>query len=89
MVRAASTAFFSEASEPMSGRGAPARTATDTPERTRSTLLPGRRWPAASSLSIASAASTTTSKASPACTRLAASTPPTASMATAAPERRR
>ena len=37
MVRAASTARRSASSLPMSGRGAPARTATATPERTRST----------------------------------------------------
>ena len=70
-----------------SGRGAPARTATATPECTRSTSLPATTRPAAMSLSIASAPSTTRSKASPACTRLAASTPPTDSNATATPLR--
>jgi hypothetical protein len=42
--------------------------------------------PAASSLSIASRASTTTSNGSPACTRAAASTPPTDSIATPSPD---
>ena len=54
MVRAASTARRSASSLPISGRGAPARTATATPERARSTALPATRCPAASSLSIAS-----------------------------------
>jgi hypothetical protein len=39
-VRASTTAWRSAASLPISGRGAPARTAMATPERTRSTLLP-------------------------------------------------
>ena len=53
----------------MSGRGAPARTAIATGERTRSTRLPTTR-PAAISLSMASLASTTTSNGSPACDAL-------------------
>ena len=59
---------------------APAGTATATPEVTMSVRLPGTILPAAISLSIASEASTTRSNGSSACTRLAASTPPTASL---------
>ena len=69
------------------GSGVPARTATATPECTRSALLSGCTLPAATSLSMASDASTTKSKASSACTRLAASTPPTDSMSTRTPVR--
>ena len=85
MLRAASTACRSDASEPTSGCGAPARTAIATGERIRSTRLPATTWPEATSRSIASEASTTTSNASPACTRRAASTPPTDSIATVQP----
>ena len=82
---AASTAAFTAASLPMSGRAAPERTATATPERTMSVRLPGSTWPLAMSLSMASEPSATASKGSPAATRLAASTPPTDSSATATP----
>ena len=90
---AASTAAFTAASLPMSGRAAPERTATATPERTAtatpertmSVRLPGSTWPLAMSLSMASEPSATASKGSPAATRLAASTPPTDSSATATP----
>ncbi len=85
MLRAASSDWRKAASLTMSGRGAPARTATATAECTRSVRLPATAWPEASSLSMASAASTTRSKASPAATRLAASTPPTDSKLTSAP----
>lgn len=47
------------------------------PDCTQSTWLPGSRCPAASNRAMASDARITTSNASPACTRLAASTPPT------------
>ena len=70
----------------ISSRGAPALTAAATLERTRSTRLPVHTRPLDTSLSIASEASTTPSKASPACTRLAASTPPTDSISTAMPD---
>ena len=50
-----------------------------------STRLPGSRWPSAMSWSMASEPSATASKASPAATRRAASTPPTDSSATATP----
>ena len=43
IVRAASTASLSASSLPISGRGPPARTATATPERIRSTSLPATR----------------------------------------------
>lgn len=88
MLRALRTASRTASSLEMSGLDAPVRTATATPERTKSTLEPGSTWPEAISLSMASEARMTTSKASPACTRLAASTPPTDSMATRVPERR-
>ncbi len=87
MLRADCTASRSAASESICGRGAPARTAIATSERTRSTLLAATTRPAPISLSIASDASTTTSNGSPACTRLAASTPPTDSISTTQPER--
>ena len=87
MVRAASTARRTASSSPMSGRRAPARTATATGECARSTALPAARWPVAISFSIASRESATTSNASPACTRRATSTPPTDSSATAWPVR--
>ena len=67
------------------GAGAPARTASAIDERTNPTVLPGRRRPSAPSLIMTSAASATTSNGSPARTRLAASTPPTASIATRLP----
>ena len=67
----------------MSGRGAPARTAIATPDRTRSTRLSGTILPSPVSASMTSAASTTASNASPARTRFAASTPPTDSRWTA------
>ena len=85
MLRAARMALRTASALPMSGRGAPACTATATPECTKSTLLPASTLPAASSLSMASEARMTTSKASSASTRRAASTPPTASMAACAP----
>ena len=67
----------------MAGRGAPARTAMATPERTMSARLPATRRPASVNWPMAWPANTTRSKASPACTRLAASTPPTDSTVTA------
>ena len=85
MVRADRTAWRTASSLVMSGRSAPARTATETPECTRSARLSATAWPEATRRSIASLASTTMSKASPACTRRAASTPPTDSILTAWP----
>jgi hypothetical protein len=66
----------------MSGRTAPARTAIAMPDLARSRRLPERTRPFAASVSIAAAASTTTSTGSPACTRFATSTPPAASVVT-------
>src|SRR5579863_4424294 len=84
-VRAARTARRTASSSPMSGRRAPARTATATGDCARSTALPAVRWPVAISFSMASRESATTSNASPACTRRVTSTPPTDSSATACP----
>src|SRR3954470_2408903 len=69
----------------MSGRLAPARTATAIEDSANAVRLPALRNPSASSFFVASSASTTMSNFSPARTRLAASTPPTASIATDLP----
>ena len=79
---ACKTACFKASSLAMSGRGAPAGTATATPEWTRSVRLPATSLPSCSKVSMALLASTTQSKTSPAWTRLAASTPPTDSICT-------
>src|SRR5581483_2654110 len=81
-VLAANTARRTASAERTSGRAAPAGTAIDTPDLTRSVRLSGSKLPAAMRLSIAVLESTTTSTASPARTRLATSTPPAASLIT-------
>src|SRR4029079_18245717 len=86
-VRAATTVRLSASSLSIRGRGFPAGTATATPALTRSTTLPSTRCPPSISLSMVSRARATTSNASPAATRFAASTPPTDSIATPHPVR--
>ena len=79
------SAALTASASPMSGFGAPALTASAIGERTKPGRRSGDRKPSASSLAITSAASTTRSNGSPARTRFAASTPPTASIAAGSP----
>src|SRR5215468_2445880 len=74
---AARSARLTASAEPMSGRGAPARTATPTPDRTRSTRLSAATLPCWISWSICGPDMITRSQVSPAAIRFMMSTPPT------------
>src|SRR5262249_42253888 len=74
---AARSARLTASAELMSGRGAPARTATPTPDRTRSTRLPAATLPCAISWSIWGPDMITRPQVSPAAIRFMMSTPPT------------
>src|SRR5262249_32744152 len=74
---AARSARLTASAELMSGRGAPARTAPRTPDRTRSTRLPAATLPCAISWSIWGPDMITRSQVSPAAIRFMMSTPPT------------
>ena len=73
---------MSASTEPMSGLGAPERTATPTPDFARSTRLPGTILPSCVSSSMSAAEAMSASAGSPACTRFRMSTIPAHSVAT-------